>query len=263
MPSNCRSSGGSGSRSPEKRRTKLVSPEEVSPVYSGLTPSLASKDWQRIASRLGLLTELERAFRCPLPGHAERRPSAAWYTDAGGEVVLHDFHRRSGPEFFTLVEVYAAVRSGRVKKLRGPSHAIWARRMAVDFGMAVRARVEWPTLPRTASTSTRRVYEGLQLLFGVRWMGSAGEPAPLSWSFVADWCRVGERQAGEAIQELVRLSCLRKAGRFKRITLFLPGPCTPVFASGGWPTLAPAPIADILPSAIKRLADHASESATR
>ena len=173
--------------------------------------------------RLGLPTGIGCAFRCPLPGHEESRSSASWCVDAGGEVVLHDFHRRSGAEFFTVVEVYAALRSGTARKLSSPSHATWGRRMRVEYGLLQPAAVVLPPLPPDMPPSVRQVYDGVRLLFAVRWLGTPGDPAPLARAFVAGWCCVGERQAGEAIRELLRCGVIRIADTYKRHTLFLPG----------------------------------------
>ena len=38
--------------------------------------------------------KLGKAFRCPLPGHRERHPSAALYQTDSGEIIFHDFKNR-------------------------------------------------------------------------------------------------------------------------------------------------------------------------
>ncbi len=209
-------------RSPTRAGSLHPGAREVSPEYSGLTSCSGLEGVWGFAARLGVPAEIGRAFRCPLPGHEERRPSAAWFMDAGGEVVLRDFHRRSGHEFYTLTEVFASVRSGVVQKLAGPSHAVWGRRFLVEVFGLTPVPVKLPPLPADARASVRRVYEGLWLLFGVRWLGTPGAPAPLAWTFVARWCGVGERQAGEALGELSRVGVIRRVGTWKRTALYLP-----------------------------------------
>jgi len=208
--------------------------KEASPEYSGLAsfasvlPQVGAFEgdvWRRVATRLGLPIEIGTAFRCPLPGHEESRASAALYVAQNGEVVLHDFHKRSGQEFFTLVDVYMALQSGRVRRLRGPEHAVWSRRLQVELGLLQPVPVPFPPLPDNARRRDvlRRAYEGIRLLFGVRWLGTHGAAAPLVWSFLSEWCGIGERQAGEAIHELLRLGVIHIAGKYRRLTLFLPG----------------------------------------
>ncbi len=203
---------------------------EASHAYARLASSVCGLEVLRDVARvLGLPAEVGRAFRCPLPGHKEREASAAWWVGKNGAVVLMDFHRRGvdtaadAPPCFTVPEVFAAVRSGRTRKLRPPEHATWARRLLVESGLAAPASIPLPPLGPDARPSTRRVYDGIRLLFSARWLGTPGAPAPLSWRFLASWCNVGERQAGEAMHELLRLGVLRKAGTHKRTALFLPG----------------------------------------
>lgn len=58
-----------------------------------------------------------KAFRCFLPGHDERHPSAAWWRSEDGKLWFHDFHRASGREWLGLAEVWHAIRTGKVRKL--------------------------------------------------------------------------------------------------------------------------------------------------
>ena len=79
-------------------------------------------------------------FPCPLPGHEEARASASLYWNDNGELVFRDWHKRSGKEFWTLSEVYAACVSGRIptdetglaRTLSHVSMAVWSLRMLVD-----------------------------------------------------------------------------------------------------------------------------------
>jgi hypothetical protein len=180
-----------------------------------------------VAKLLGVPSGVGRAFRCPLPGHSEHRASAAWWTGKNRTVVLMDFHRRpaddgTAPPCYTLVEVYASLRSGRTRKLRPPEHAVWARRLALELGLAAPAAVSLPPLPSTASPSVRIVYSGIKHLFEVRWLREPGAPAPLSWRFLSSWCGVNQRTSAAALRDLLRRGILIRAGTWKRTALFLP-----------------------------------------
>ncbi len=60
---------------------------------------------------------VHKAFRCILPGHHERHPSAAWWRGENGSLWYHDFHRRSGYEWYGIAEVWHAVRTGQTRRL--------------------------------------------------------------------------------------------------------------------------------------------------
>ena len=137
--------------------------------------------------------------------------------------VYRDWHAPSGSQFLKLPELRAALAYGRVQRLRGPEFAVWALRLLVEAGLVPAATVRLPELHGPQSASVSKVYAGFRLLLGCKWLHSAGEPTPYSWRFASAWCGVGERQAGLAMQVLMREGILRPAGRHKRMTLFLPG----------------------------------------
>ena len=61
---------------------------------------------------------LGKPFRCILPEHEERNPSAAWWRDERGRFIYHDFHQRTeGYRLFSVLEVHHALRTGEVRKL--------------------------------------------------------------------------------------------------------------------------------------------------
>jgi hypothetical protein len=223
------------------RRRRVGAPEPPSALPSASTPhpksryskrlhiqSLAalvspgSDMWTEVCGRLGVPAEVGRAFRCPLPGHDERRASAAWHLAENGVPVLMDFHRRGGAPAYALVEVYASVRAGRAQKLSPVSYALWAARLSCELRLSRPAAVSLPPLPRDTSRAMRLVYDGVRLLFGVRWLHSPGAPAPLSWRFLSSWCGVNQRTAAAALAELLRLGIIVKAGTWQHTTLFLP-----------------------------------------
>jgi hypothetical protein len=228
----CRRQRRRGARAPEPPLTHPLDPQSprlqrVMYMQNSLQLTFDLGLLEDVAKLLGVPSGVGRAFRCPLPGHSEHRASAAWWTGRNRTVVLMDFHRRpaddgTAPQCYTLVEVYAALRSGRTRKLRPPEHAVWARRLALELGLAAPAAVSLPPLPSTASPSVRIVYSGIKHLFEVRWLREPGAPAPLSWRFLASWCRVNERTAAAALRDLLRRGILMKTGTWRRTALFLP-----------------------------------------
>jgi hypothetical protein len=179
--------------------------------------------WREVSRLLGIPAVTGRAFRCPL--HDENTPSAQWWPSRRGEVVLVDFHRRGverggAPPCFTAVEVFAAARSGRVRKLSRVEHALWSTRLAAEVGRVVLPDTPFPVADGASATS--RVRAGVALLFQCRWHYRPGAPAPLSWRFVASWCGVNERTSAAALRDLLRRGILIRAGTWNRTTLFLP-----------------------------------------
>ncbi|MEW6183705.1 MAG: hypothetical protein AB1500_11140 [Bacillota bacterium] len=93
------------------------------------------------------VNHIGRVFKCILPGHEETKPSAAFYKTGDGRIMYHDFHQRDGDEWFTLGEVYRAVVTGEVKKLRPVYSSRWLCRLALrlgfetDMATAVRAKL--------------------------------------------------------------------------------------------------------------------------
>ncbi|MGI6286266.1 hypothetical protein SEF58_10685 [Neomoorella humiferrea] len=80
------------------------------------------------------VSKIGQAFRCILPGHEERRPSASFCVTEDKRILYHDFHQRDGEEWYTLGEVYHAIVSGEVKKLRPVDSARWLARLAMQLG---------------------------------------------------------------------------------------------------------------------------------
>ena len=170
-------------------------------------------------------------FACPLPGHAEANPSASLYWNDNGELVLRDWHRRSGKEFWTLSEVYAAVVSGRMltdenglaRTLSDASMATWSLRLLVEAKRLEPYPVRLPPLPDDARGSVVRLYEGLTRLFGAKWAYAPGQPTMFTRSFAQDWCGVGEKTAWVGTQWLLRRRIIVPAGQHKGRPVYLPG----------------------------------------
>jgi bifunctional DNA primase/polymerase-like protein len=210
---------------------RLEQAKEASSVYPQLASSGGAKkdlfrDWrvvQRVMAVIGIGgARLGQGFRCVLPGHSEERPSAALFRDRSGCVVYHDFHERSGWQYFTLSEVYAARVSGRVRKLRGPESAVWAVRLLHAAGVIPLPEVTLvrPLLPPDASGTVVQVAEGFDLLRRCRALHDGDAPAPFTWRFASRWCAVGQGKAGAAIRYLHDTSLLHRAGTWGKMTLF-------------------------------------------
>jgi len=76
---------------------------------------------------------LGKPFRCILPEHEERNPSAAWWQDERGRFIYHDFHHSlEGYRLFSVLEVHRALRTGEVRKLNP-----WEE--AQELGLLLRA----------------------------------------------------------------------------------------------------------------------------
>jgi hypothetical protein len=160
-------------------------------------------------------------FRCILPGHAERRPSASLYREPRqGWIVYCDWHTRS---WYVLAEVYAAVKSGSVRKLRGPELARWKLRLLVETGRLTPETVPLPPLPADAPQAARRVYKGFRLLFDCRSTTERPGPAPFTRDFGSAWCGVGPTTFETGKGWLIENGLIKKAGVYGRMTLWLPG----------------------------------------
>lgn len=76
-----------------------------------------------------------KGFRCFLPQHEEAHPSASYWRSTDGRILYHDWHNRDGAEWLTLGEVYAALRTGQVRKLKPHESAVWLARAGIDSGL--------------------------------------------------------------------------------------------------------------------------------
>lgn len=203
-------------------------PEGASPGYTGTrlpeTAPAVTFDYYTWVSRedvaLSILKacgvsrpKLGKAFRCPLPGHQERKPSAALYRQPDGVINLHDFHCRSGNEWYSLAEVYASVQSGRLVRLGPGEKSVWLRRALTELGYIRAPAVMAPKLPQDAPEIVKDVYVGFQKLLSVRTLYNSEDiGAPYSWRFASTWCARSERHTGEAIRWLLARGYLRTVG---------------------------------------------------
>jgi len=91
---------------------------------------------------------LGKEFRCILPGHEEKRPSAAFWRMPDDRICYHDFHHEKYgiPEWLPLGVVYHALKTGEVVLL--PPHET-ARALAE---LALNAGVVTPLAQQVSST---------------------------------------------------------------------------------------------------------------
>jgi hypothetical protein len=217
-----------------ERREKCTTPPQDTPDTQsvnrlGITPSdLGEVDGvekfvRAVCDRLSI--PFGRKFRCVLPGHEERHPSAALWRAGNGRWRYKDFHRST--RTWSLVEVYASTLSGepveRVAEWGAPSLAHWKRRLMVETGFLEPVSVVLPTLPTGASACCSRVYEAVREIFSVRWSQEPGAPAPLTREFLARWARVSVPTAERAKGELIRNKIIVPDEMAGRTRLWLPG----------------------------------------
>jgi hypothetical protein len=175
-------------------------------------------------------------FLCVLPGHEEQHPSARLFQDRKGHFTYACFHLRDGYTVRTLPDVYDARKRSKADKLLGQEEGVsvekrrggstfvvWALRLLAEAGVLQPLDdVGLPEL-KAASDGERKVYEGLKLLFSVRWTYTPGDPTPFSWRFAEDWCGVAQATAGKAVQKFLKFGIIHAADKHKNTTLFLPG----------------------------------------
>jgi len=147
------------------------------------------------------VNRLGKAFCCPIPGHSEKKPSAALYQEEGKAIVLNDFHERDRGRFsWPLVDVYASVIVGKPLELRKGERAIWWLRALHDIGAVNPPVLNRYELPQEAKKPARKLYQGFVYLMELRQLYEAQDSAPFSWSFAGQWC--GLKSAGQVQQAM-------------------------------------------------------------
>jgi hypothetical protein len=189
----------------------------------------------RCAGFLGLLTvEIEKKFRCVLPGHDERHPSANLHWDVKGPahtgtLKYHDWHAKSGPSWYSLADVFASRGYGEAVRLKGPETTVWHLRLLVAAGVLAPYPVKARLLPREVTRGVLRVYEGFLELLRCKWLHTPGEPTPFTWRFASSWCGMhSAARIMDAVKWLLKHGYLRPVGIYRpphgrQMTLFLPG----------------------------------------
>ncbi len=190
-----------------------------------LLQRVASPAFAHAAAHVLGIPSVATPFRCILPSHSDRKPSASlWQNPETGTWWYRDWHHAEGTEWLSLPAVRAALAYGRVRKLSKSELVTWQLRLLIETGFVQPARVTMPPLPQKLATpDVQRIYDGFRLLLGARWLHSPNEPAPFTWKFARAWTGIPEHRAGAAIQGLLKHGIIKKAGEHRHVTLFLPG----------------------------------------
>lgn len=195
-------------------------PVQVSPIRdTRSTPPLSTGLWEMLNSpevakgllaRRGVSYQEGAGFRCILPGHDERIPSASVWRSPSGELVYRDFHARHGRAAYRLTDVYYALQTGTVRVLGRGEQVVWGIRMLADLRLLALPDMNLPD-PEDVTAAVQRVWRGILLLLQCRKVYSPAPALPLSWRFVAEWSGVAQETAGRAVQTLLRKGYLRLA----------------------------------------------------
>ena len=189
---------------------------------------------QRVLDHWGVDAAPGEGFRCVLPGHAERNPSASlWPSNETGVWRYHDWHGREGQEWWSLAEVHASRHSGQLVRfgegfpLGLASEARWWLRLWHDVGLLPVQPVPLP-LGLGASDLERKIAQGFALLLALRHTCENG-PTPFTRRFAVTWCAVSDWHARKGIESLLRHGAIRKddeheTSEGRKLYLYLPGP---------------------------------------
>jgi hypothetical protein len=169
-------------------------------------------------------------FRCILPGHTDRRPSASlwWdrfdmlkYRDWHGEAVQRDREHAGPGPWLTLPEVRASLAYGQARWLQKAETWTWQMRLLVEADVVAPAPVAARLLPRDVRPAVRKVYDGFCLLLACKGLIKPGELTAFAYRFGAAWCGVRKPDhVGEAMTWLLQHGYIRRAGQYRRVALF-------------------------------------------
>jgi len=175
--------------------------------------------------------EIGKAFRCVLPGHDERNPSASLYRMDDGNIMYRDWHCRGDQEWFTLGEVYQALVTGKVRTLNSGERKVWLCRAAVELGFLDPPSLIAPRLPDDAPRGVRRVYDGFVYLLRCRMIHDPEQrTAPYTYDFINRWTGVRRNDIAKALKwlranrYLVRKDIQKVNGRKCGLFSLGPGP---------------------------------------
>jgi len=149
-------------------------------------------------------------FRCLLPGHEDRKPSAT--LGLGKSDGRWSYRCHACDTNLTMAELYATVRSGRLVTFDGqrPTVARWLLRMwheaGIDTVMVPDLAID-ATIPLTPAD--RRYAEGFLLLRALRHHHGDPDLVPFTHGFAAAWCAMSEKSARRAARKLLDCGWLR------------------------------------------------------
>jgi hypothetical protein len=170
-----------------------------------------------------------KAFRCIIPGHTDRTPSASLYRTDSGDILYRDWH--GAEAWYTLPEVRASWAYGSPVKFKGraPEHMIWRLRLLMEGGVLKPCDVPHRLLPSDAYPPTNALYQGFLLLLGLKWRYGYGDPTTFSWRFATAWCGLSKRLVKDSLGWLFRNNYIHSVGKHrskfgKESLLYLPVP---------------------------------------
>ncbi len=207
-PTNCYKQGERPLKEPSKKIEKAGGVRKNSFTCSPFFESLwrLNQDPATAFKIMGLcgreINRIGKAFTCPIPGHSERKPSAALYQEPGQAIILNDFHEREAGRFsWPLVDVYASVVVGKPLKLRKGERAIWWLRALHEIGVVNPPSLIHHELPQEAPAAARKLYKGFIYLMELRQLYAPQDSAPFSWSFASTWCDI---RSAKYVQKAMR-----------------------------------------------------------
>lgn len=101
-----------------------------------------------------------QGFYCVLPGHRERHKSAAWFETDSKVILYKDFHARDGQEWYSIPEVYAALKTGKVRKLDRIESTKWLKILAREFGYRTPLVIETDRLFHNLQPTLKNILVG-------------------------------------------------------------------------------------------------------
>jgi hypothetical protein len=132
-------------------------------------------------------------FRCVLPGHGpDNDPSATWFKTTSGHFIYHDWHGPDGEDFWPVPDVFAAIVTGKLKRLPKPSRKTWRLRLMIEAGLLDPYPVEMKPLPDDMPKLLRHFCERFRYLCAVKWTYQERAPTMFSDEFAAGWCGIRE-----------------------------------------------------------------------
>jgi hypothetical protein len=132
-------------------------------------------------------------FHCVLPGHGpDHDPSATWFKTTSGHFIYHDWHVRSGDEFWPTPDVFAVIITGKLNKLPKPSRKTWRLRLMIEAGLLDPYPVEMKPLPDEMPKLLRHFCERFRYLCACKWTYQERAPTMFSDEFAAGWCGIRE-----------------------------------------------------------------------
>ena len=99
--------------------------------------------------------------------------------------------------------------------LYASEQGVWKRRLLLDSGFVPHPAVALAELPLEAGVRARELWPSIELLIQARLLGGtpAEAPLPLTRRFLRRWVPMGETPVRTAMEELIALEFVTRAGR--------------------------------------------------